>query len=198
MPSCHNCCTTTADIRSRAAGRITEIHAPETSLAGSRSPALATVSCQAGHDQADEEGQQHQPQPAVDGLAPRLGEQPHQRGHARMLGSAAARRCRRRTSATPAAGARSLRSRESAGAGRGGPRPAGPRPRPARRRGRRWPIEARDRHGRRRRGSVTGALTRGSPRATTSCPARAPRSPRAARRPAAGRGDRSRGWSCRS
>ncbi len=38
------------------------------------------------NNQADEEGKQDQPQAAVDGLASRLGEQPHQRGHARMLG----------------------------------------------------------------------------------------------------------------
>ena len=37
------------------------------------------------NDQADEEGKQHEPQPAVDGLPSRRGEQPHQRGHARML-----------------------------------------------------------------------------------------------------------------
>jgi hypothetical protein len=37
------------------------------------------------NDETDEEGKQHEPQPAVDGLPSRRGEQPHQRGDARML-----------------------------------------------------------------------------------------------------------------
>ena len=67
-----------------------------------------------GDDQADEEREQHEPQPAIDGLALRLRQQADERGDARMLGVAQAPRCRRRTSARRAAGARSPRSMESA------------------------------------------------------------------------------------
>ena len=42
-PSAWSCCSTTTDIRSRAAGSTTEIQAPEMPLAGRLSPALATV-----------------------------------------------------------------------------------------------------------------------------------------------------------
>ncbi len=53
-----------------------------------------------------------------------------------MLARVAARRCRRRTSASRGAAGRPLRSRETAAEGRDVRRPAGRRPRPARRRGR--------------------------------------------------------------
>ena len=43
IPSLYSCCTTTKDMRIRAAGRIADVQTPEMPLAGRLSAALATV-----------------------------------------------------------------------------------------------------------------------------------------------------------